>query len=140
MCIQEVSLDTHIGECSSEHHASLRMFCHMKSELLLFVTLEPPFAAVRPTIPMCHHQDALGVMELVRRGDLAEQEGTVAGLLRRGKNFPAAGHRDDINILKSQMPDKGIKDMSEAGIEAAEHKSGRLIRPRQIAGIEKDRC
>src|SRR6266511_2432242 len=66
-------------------------------ELRLFVTLEPCFAAVRPTIPMRHHQDAWGVMELARRGDLAEQEGTVAGLLGRVKYFSSAGHRDDIN-------------------------------------------
>jgi hypothetical protein len=140
MRIQEVGLDAHIWECGSQHRAGLRMFRHMKSELRLFVTLEPCFAAVRPTIPMRHHQDALGVMELARRGDLSEQEGTVAGILWRGKNFPAAGHRDDVNILEPHMPDKGVKDMPEAGIEAAEHKGGRLIWPRQIAGIEEDGC
>src|SRR5215468_5300791 len=121
MRIHEVGLDAHIGECGNQHGAGFRMFCRMKSELRLFITLEPRLAAVRPTVPMRHHQDALGVMELVRRGDLAEQEGTVASLLRRGQNFPDAGYRDDINILKPRMPDKGIKDRSEAGIEAAEH-------------------
>ena len=126
--------------CGSEHRTGLRMFYRMKSELLLFVTLEPCFAAVRPTVPMRHHQDALGVMEMARRGNLSKQEGAVACLLWRVKNFPAAGHRDDINILKSHMPDKGVKDMPETSVEAAEHKGGCLIRPRQIAGIEKDRC
>jgi len=140
MRIQEVGLDAHIGEFGSQHRAGLRMFRHMKSELRLFVTLEPCFAAVRPTIPMRHHQDAWGVMELARRGDLAEQEGTVAGLLGRVYFLSSGGHRDDINILEPHMPDKGVKDMPEAGIEAAEHKGGRLIRPRQIAGIEEDGC
>ena len=88
---------------------------------------------------MRHHQDALCVMEMARRGNLSKQEGAVACLLWRGKNFPTAGHRDDINILKPHMSDKGVKDMPEAGIEATEHKGIRLIRPRQIAGIEKDR-
>jgi hypothetical protein len=64
MRIQEVGLDAHIWECGSEHRAGFRMFCCMKSELLLFVTLEARFAAVRPTISMRHHQDALGVMEM----------------------------------------------------------------------------
>ena len=39
MRIQEVGLDAHIWECGSEHRAGFRMFCRMKSELLLFVTL-----------------------------------------------------------------------------------------------------
>src|SRR5215813_12094334 len=72
MRIQEVGLNEHIWECGSEHGAGFRMFCYMKSELRLFVTLEPRFAAVRPTIPMRHHQDALGVMKLTRRGNLSE--------------------------------------------------------------------
>jgi hypothetical protein len=38
------------------------------------------------------------------------------------------------------MPDEGVKDVPEAGIEAAQHKGSRLIRPCQIAGIEKDWC
>src|SRR5262249_10189750 len=81
MRIQEVGLDTHIRECGSQPHAGLYMLCRMKRELRLFVTLEPCFAAVCPTIPMCHHQDAFGVMEMARRGNLSKQEGAVACLL-----------------------------------------------------------
>ena len=58
----------------------------------------------------------------------------------RPNTAPAAGHRDDVNILEPHMPDKGVKDMPEAGIEAAQHKGGCLIWPRQITGIEEDGC
>ena len=138
MRIQEVGLDAHIGECGSQHRTGLRMFRRMKRELRLFVSLKPRFAAIRPTIPMRHHQDALCVVEMARRGDLSEQEGAVACLFRRGKNFPAAGHRGGINIPEPYMPDKSLKGMPEAVVKAAQHKDRGLIRQRKIARIEKD--
>ena len=54
--------------------------------------------------------------------------------------LPPPATETTFNILEPHMPEKGIKDMLEAGIEAAQHKGGGLIRPRQIAHIEEDGC
>src|SRR5689334_18860908 len=46
MHIQEVGLDAHIREGSKQHRTGLRMLRCMKSELRLFVPLEPRVATV----------------------------------------------------------------------------------------------